>query len=321
MIEMENVSSNRHLPPHRWPSARDENCTCLMCKPHLYRHHRLNPATFRPRHHDYYTLATQAVASFSSLDVTTVQGELKIDWTKLWGECIQKKHNQNTVHEYHQLVCEILPRAMWIFQAMFLQGLLRGDKLKLRFERLPVGNLVSCRIIGGTHCVLLVVNFNHRTHCFSGGILNLSGLIQTAFRAMTHAFFVILGCFNGSSCGSVDCNILNRDNFGVTGSGRAWQILAKGIEDHGPRLLPNLGFALLRVHSMKGEARAPGGYIPSDCDLRSFCGDLTDVVRALRDERRQQRNNSMAPALSAEERVGPVIPHGSRVILRITLRT
>ena len=48
------------------PPPKDENCTCFFCKPHLYKHHRLNPHpwSIEPGQEDCYALATQAVAPF-----------------------------------------------------------------------------------------------------------------------------------------------------------------------------------------------------------------------------------------------------------------
>lgn len=53
------------LPPAGQLVAGPQQCTCYRCKPNLYRTHRPNPGTFKIGQHDYYALATHAVAWFT----------------------------------------------------------------------------------------------------------------------------------------------------------------------------------------------------------------------------------------------------------------
>ena len=110
---------------------------------------------------------------------------------------------------------------------------------------------------------------------------------------MVNAFFDLFGCYNGTTCGKADCRFVSRQNIGNgRGRGRAWQMLAKAIEDEAPRLLPGFTPRFERLPIMVDESMQ-GGYTPTTCDLQHVCGDLELTARVLQKVRTRDDDDKM----------------------------
>ena len=124
--------------------------------------------------------------------------------------------------------------------------------------------------------------------------LDVFALLRTLLHEMCHAFLMQYSCCMGISCGSEKCRRLYQTNGGVAGHGRAWQYLAKAIEDEAPRLLGwnrvCLGrrdmICMTTASSYRDHADVVvgceilgGGFSPSACDLKELCGDFEVLAR------------------------------------------
>lgn len=123
------------------------------------------------------------------------------------------------------------------------------------------------------HCTVIMVNPNMREHK-----LNPGAVICTLLHEMIHAYLCRYGCAGGegSACGTEVCRHLNRANRGVTGHGRAWQHLAKAIEDSLPEILGFRG-RLGRQECAVQELSA-FGFRPSECDIAVLHDEATVCI-------------------------------------------
>ncbi|KAK4543952.1 hypothetical protein LTR36_004726 [Oleoguttula mirabilis] len=123
------------------------------------------------------------------------------------------------------------------------------------------------------HYTRIVINPNLPYHK-----LNPSAIICTLLHEMVHAYLGRYGCAGGegSACGTDLCQHLNKANRGTTGHGRAWQHIAKAIED---RLQGILGFRgrLGRQECAVQEVRQ-FGFRPSPCDIETLHDESTVYV-------------------------------------------
>jgi hypothetical protein len=215
---------------------------------------------------------------------------------------------------------KVIPYAMSIFNSIFFIDSLRPRKnRKHRLELLGLAAESTTKSLIQPEGDLIVIRLNpyHPYHMISPAqSLNSITLLHPLLQEITNAFFDFYGCFNGTSCGTAECRFVSRQNIGK-GHGRAWQMLAKAIEDEAPRLLPGLTPRLER-RRMIVEDSLRGGYTPSTCDLRHVCGDLELLARVLQKVRTRDDDNKMIVAVHRWAARGTSVPQPKRRDLRRT---
>lgn len=109
--------------------------------------------------------------------------------------------------------------------------------------------------------------------------LNPGAICCTILHEMGHAFLGRYGCLggDGSACETALCRQVNKLSQGRTGHGRAWQYLAKAIEEKLPDVLGFKG-RLGRQECMLQELDALG-FRPSECDISNLYSDFGRLVR------------------------------------------
>jgi len=168
---------------------------------------------------------------------------------------------------------KLFTRPMSIFNSLFFCSTLPARLLRVEWDPNTAKRGIAQ---AWDHGVIILLNPRHRFH-----INSPSGLLRTLLHEMIHAFLELYACYPAASgCNNDACKILSLQNRGATGHGRAWQYLAKAIEDASPRLLPGIEIWLGREEVCLKEKRAAivlaskdilaSGWTPSICDRWLF---------------------------------------------------
>lgn len=132
----------------------------------------------------------------------------------------------------------------------------------------------------GINCTraIMKINIAHRLHRPDDLSRNMSKLLNTLLHEMCHAYLGLYSCHAGSSCPSMTCSAVPfKQNHGSTQHGRAWQWLAKVIEDRAPLLLEGFAPQLGRYQRILVEIEK-GGFRSSSCEIEKMFGDKGATV-------------------------------------------
>ena len=243
-----------------------ERCTCPSCAGVLYTHHPLDPRFLEPGQHDSYALAVSAISSFTKEPQTF--GQLHAQ--QFWREWLKSKEYES-LRRPDLKDAAPLTKPLNIFSGLFFQNHLPSRILQFRWRVL--GSMEQGRTLIEPDGIVILLNPTHPRHKHSP-----TNVLRTLLHEMCHAFLGQYSCYDGASCNTGQCKQLCRQNYGITGHGRAWQLLAKAIESEAPGLLPGLSVRLGRREMALQEIER-GGFWPSECDLRSLCREFEVVAR------------------------------------------
>ena len=290
------------LPALNTLSTRPRTCNCLKCKPGLYFHHhrhQLEPTILQPGEHDCWFLAVRAVASFK----TRPLGFSQLHALELWKEGRSRMpasyhvpigNDKDQIRRALDLVRMTVGAAIWLFNELFFLNSLGGDVLMPRVGCLvTTGNKPPSEILQQKGLTVIHpesanidLYLSHPHHSFHADRrLNLIKLIETTLHEMCHAFLGRYSCYKGGSCGTNACLSLCKTNYGATGHGRSWQLLARAIETKLPKLIPGLRVRLGRREMAMLEIDNRG-YWPSVSVLDHLAGS-----EAMSQEERQLPRN------------------------------
>jgi hypothetical protein len=263
----------------------------------------------KPGQHDYYSLATHAVAWFTvpvDIDGSVIIQAGQYDqraagaaWRRLQQEFSFLRDHLLDSALVKFVAEKVIPYAMSIFNGVFFLDSFRPrENRKHKLELLEMAAESTTKSLIQPEGDLIVIRLNpyHPYHMISSNqSLNSITLLHTLLQELINAFFDLYGCFKGTTCGTAECRFVSRQNIGK-GRGRAWQMLAKAIEDEAPRLLPGFTPRLERRGMMVSES-LQGGYTPSTCDLSHVCGDLELLARVLQKVRTRDDDDKMIVAV------------------------
>lgn len=291
-------------------NPRRDRCNCMDCAPGLYRYHP-PPANLQVASHDVLALAKHAVASFSvppsqlSPDQHWVRAQFKTQTMNFWSY----KHGptgKKTPSRFAQSVfTRLIPSAVDTFNELFFLSAFDSDTLNVRRRHFqdPNEKRGQTSFPDAWH-VDIGINPDHPAHRHPiTHEFNHVAILSTLLREMCHAFLGCYCCEDGNDCGTAECSALNKTNFGATSHGRAWQTLAKAIEDVAPRLFPDIRIDLGRREAMVKEIEK-GKFRPSECDIRDFCGGFEVLVRVLMMNRVRSDDSAMRAAIEKWANLG-----------------
>lgn len=249
------------------PATVLQGCTCEECQTSLYHHpahSRDQPRAYRLRGpgfraHETWLLASRAVASFPC-DTPYSWGQMKalIDWKAWWPTA---KAGSLCSLDLSSVPISRLRKPVEIFNQLFFLGALPNSRLRLLWEPQPtMTHGWTCQPDSDAGCSTIALNPNMRLH-----ILSPRAVLCTLLHEMIHAYLGRYSC-RGITCGSLICSELSRQNIGQSGHGRAWQYMAKAIEERLSDLLDFKG-RLGREECAFAEITNIG-FRPSVCDAK-----------------------------------------------------
>ncbi|KAF2215647.1 hypothetical protein CERZMDRAFT_94049 [Cercospora zeae-maydis SCOH1-5] len=228
-------------------------CICIDCEPKLAAYSNPRPvfsifAGLSYRSHDASHLAAWAAMSFSDVPLQQTQHQALSRWHNL-----RKSYR----HSFKPMPRHVLQDAADIFNELFFLGQLPASRLRL----VQTGTVNNGGSIGKSwpSCAsdqseLISLDVSHHALCSAQAMY-----FQVLLHEMVHCFLARYTCYPWQSkhrgCAISGCGLSYQFSIGPGGHGRAWQYLAKTIEDRMPELL-----------------QLPG-------NLGRNCGFLTDQLR------------------------------------------
>ena len=278
-------------------------CACIDCRPDLYLQtvhaHELQKfqrtsSTLGLFQHDCVQLAELAIASFDGKANNGMLSFAQHHAVQRWKHWLRDLESQAwptalDLSEYHPHA--ILQAPIEIFNQLFFLGQLPvfpgdNDCGRLVVQWSPPGTTRRAQ----SHTIwngddrppnsIIWINAEHRTH-----FLNPKELVKTLLHELCHTILQRYSCYNGGGVGcerNQVCVELCQENYGVTGHGRVWQMLAAAIEEAAPRLLLGWRVDLGREEGAVREVERMGaGWWPTKCDVPLFSHDFASSLKML----------------------------------------
>ena len=251
---------------------RSRACTCFSCAPALHAWHLPTTKLLQPGRRDPFDLAISAISSFQNGPKTFGQHHARRAWREWW----LQSEDYNLLWNSSNLNLtdpQILEKPLIIFSNLFFLGQLPSRTVRIEWCFFGATSREQGRTLIQPEGVLILLNPHHNRHRRSP-----TGILCTLLHEMCHAFLGRYSCYQGAACGTSQCRTLCDQNYGSTGHGRAWQLLAKAIEEEASALLTGLSVRLGRREMAMLEIER-GGFWPSVCDMRSVRRDFAVVAK------------------------------------------